>query len=182
MKRLLLDVDGVCADILTPALAAVAAVGGGVWDPATFPTWEVFDTVPRQHREATHAIWHSKGWCRSIKPYPAALAAIPRLRQVADVRFVTSPMSRSPYWMWERDQWLRKHFNAEHHDIVFTRAKYLVEGDVFVDDNLDHVLAWSDAHPKGKAVLWEASYNRGRDFLDGIMLTSDWDAILDLLW
>lgn len=180
MKRLLLDVDEVCGDIMTPALKAVGEVGGGTWDPATFPTWDVFDTVDHRYREATYERWTAPGWCKAIKPYPEALAAIPRLRQVADVRFVTAPL-RGPHWMWERDRWLREHFEARSEDIVFTKAKYLVMGDVFVDDNAENVLQWALVHPAGTGVVWERPCHRGLILPDGIVLTRDWDCLLELV-
>lgn len=190
---LLLDVDGVLADFLTPCLRAAAEVGPlrsvayPEWDgrTETFPTWGVFDVIddPEQH-EAFLAEWDRIGFALDLEPYPEAQEGVALVRQFANLACVTAaprPRETRPKlwnWHWERLQWLEDHFNIPLQDVVFASRKDLVLGDVLVDDRASNVRAWAAAHPEGQAILWDQSYNQHEEVPEGVVRTLDWNEVL----
>lgn len=173
-RRVLLDVDGVLADFLSPSLAFLDHEFGVKQDAQTFPSWDLFETIDRRYQEAMATHWAQPGWCRAIPVYGGAQEAVMALREVADVYFVTAQMLHAPYWMWERVQWLKEHFAADDRHIVLTLAKYLIVGDVFVDDKPANVNAWAAAHPEKQGVLWTQPYNTSHTPTGNVMRCGSW--------
>ena len=178
---MLVDVDGVLADFTTPSLDFLRREFKVDHDPATFPTWDLFETVDRRYLGAMETHWAQPGWCRAIPVFEGAQEAILALREVADVYFVTAQMLHAPYWMWERVQWLKEHFAAEDRHIVLTLAKYLIDGDVLVDDKASNVISWANAHPTKLGVLWTQPTNLTHVPKGNVVRCGSWDEVSRLV-
>ncbi len=164
--RVLLDVDGVMADFITPFLALANGragfVGRYVHDDVT--TWDVADSLAYD-RVLISAIYDQvklPGWCRRMPAYAGAKEGLHLLMTHADVFFVTSPMPGSMTWAGERKEWLKEVMGVK--DIgdryVSTNAKHVVAGDIFVDDKPDHVNKWKRHHPRKISLLWNHNTNQ----------------------
>ena len=175
MKRILIDVDDVLGDFTSHTIATLKAIGGPELDPQTLTNWDLMTHIPVEWHQAVLQQWHSQGWCGSIPVFEGAQDAISALENIGHVTFVTAPMHESPHWMWERDRWLRTHFNASGRQIVFTEAKYLVRGDILVDDKVSNVIQWQQANPKKQGVLWKRPSNRSAKIR---YQTNSWDEIV----
>ncbi len=164
--ELLLDCDGIMADWLGSALIAIHAVTGKLYTPESFPTWDIFDVVGREHAAACNEHFHAPGFCTNILPYPAALAGVRRLQEShsnVDIHVLTSP-AHSPFWYYERAEWVQKHFGIATANVIQTKHKERYRGDVFVDDHPAHAISWANAHPEGISLLWDAPYNQKEMF------------------
>lgn len=177
----LLDVDGVLADFHRPTLDFVEREFGVRHSLSDFPTWDIIETVGRQHQPAIEAHWMTPGWCRDIPTYEGAVDGVGTLREVADVYFVTAQMTHSPYWMWERVQWLKEHFGADDKHVVFTLSKHLVRGDVLVDDKASNIAPWVAAHPDKQGVLWSQPFNRLETIPPRTLRCNVWGDVFRLL-
>ena len=169
----LVDVDGVLARFLDAHLAAVHAVTGRRFFPEDFPGHETFDIIGEAYRDDIEQEWKARGFCESLRPYPGARLGIATLRDVARVRFVTAPV-HGPHWHWERTRWLERHVGARPRDIIFAHDKRVIRGDVFVDDNPDHIDSWCEANPSGRAILWTQPYNRSAKLPRNARRSCDW--------
>jgi 5'(3')-deoxyribonucleotidase len=158
-RRVLLDVDGVIADFLTPAIQVMEEVSGQPLHPEALNDWNLFRNYDGKTRNKFYEVFHSKGWCLNLKPYEGALEGVNLLRTEADVYFVTSPM-HGPYWAYERACWLQKYFDAKLDHIIQTNAKHVCTGRTLVDDKPDHAENWQRANPKSVAILWDRQYNQ----------------------
>lgn len=175
----LVDVDGVLADFHTAALRIVGEIleRDVVAGPRT--TWDILDAFEFTDAQ-TAAFKQAVGrpaFCASLAPYPDAREGIAQLRTIADVYAVTAPF-HSLHWVSERDWWLTEHFGFTRKQIVHTDAKYLVAGDVFIDDKVEHVQRWVDRRT-GTAVLWAQPYNAGA-FVGRAHRTGSWDTVVAL--
>lgn len=160
--RVLLDVDGVLADFLTPSFAILNAITGLKHKPEDLREWDLFSLYPRTAESAFYDECNAPGLCAGLPIIPGAQAFVASLLQFADVYVVTSPMNHNRTWAWEREQWLQKHFDIPAKKVVHTSAKYLCLGDVLIDDKPSNIEAWERAHgPKGIGLLWDAPYNQG---------------------
>lgn len=155
----LLDVDGVLADFHLHTFDFMWDRFGVGINAQEFPKWDILSELDPAHRDEVAAKWASPGWCARIPVYPGAREGVAALREVARVYFVTAQLAHSPTWTWERTSWLQEHFGAQIEDVVFTLSKYLVRGDLLVDDKPEHVTSWGAAHPEKVAILWERPWN-----------------------
>lgn len=163
---LLLDVDGVLANFVDATLTALKHIAmNHVLQPRythdDITTWGIFDSLSEHEhlRDATYNELKRPGGCLSIPVYPGAQAAVETLKELVDIVVVTSPFKGSETWVHERELWLEKHFGISHRDVIHTGRKELVDGDIFVDDKVDHVVKWAKDHPTKWALLWAQRYN-----------------------
>ena len=170
----LVDVDGVLANFIEANLRTLHAIGAGPFVHDDVTTWAMEDclglTAPQRAR--MKARWAEPGFAASIPEYPGAREGVAALREVADVYACTAPMHSSPTWQHERHHWLVERFGFDHKQIVQTPAKYLVRGDMLIDDKPEHVAAWQETNPGGVGVLWSRAYNAGAD----LRRESEWEA------
>lgn len=196
----LFDADGFLLDFLTPALAVANKIVGRMaidsaalpvpqdWRPYTindFKTWDIFDTIGREHERACYLEYEKPGFCAAFEPYPGAVEGVREAKKIADVVIVTSPMM-TPTWCHERKQSLYKHFGITSKDVIFANRKALVQGRILVDDNPKHVMEWAAAHfdTRGQGVLWDMPYNK-EALVDGVRsytrCVDSWDDLLGLI-
>jgi len=134
-RRILLDVDGVLADFVTPAAKWARRNGhrNAYHDNCT--KWDVLESWGLQAFQPQFDQFCSrKGFCKSLPVYPGAVEFVEQLRRLGEVIVVTSPLSCSPYWCHERTIWLAEHFGFRSKDVIFAKRKELVCGDVLIDD------------------------------------------------
>ena len=162
MPRFLLDIDGVCADFLGSALPVIERISGQRYTPDDFPTWDLWDVVPREHKTPTYNEFKAPGFCASLAPYPGTREGVAALRAIADVHVVTSPI-HGPHWYYERVEWCARHLRLRPNDVTQTGQKAHVRGDYLLEDKPSAVEAWAAAHPLGMGLLWSQPYNRGSD-------------------
>ena len=178
--RVLLDADEVLADFQGSVLGIISRVTGKPVCPSDCKQWDFFSQflqTPEHHAEAMSEVG-LPGFCASIAPLPGAQEGVARLREVADVYVVTSPFDSTP-WVQERYAWLWEHFQIPRKHVVFTSSKFLVDGDMLVDDRPENVINWKIAYPDRQALLWDIPNTRGQHpELDRV---SSWDQVLDRL-
>jgi 5'(3')-deoxyribonucleotidase len=175
-KRFLCDVDEVLADFQSPTFEIIGRLLKRQLTQYDYDVWDVFSLFTKEEVELLFTEIERPGFCRSLKPLPGAIDAIKELRQIADVYVVTSPF-HSETWVAERDAWLMEHFGFTRKQIVHTSAKYLVEGDAFLDDNPSHVLHWKEEHPDGLAMLWHIPNTRKLPHDDVRVFT--WERVIE---
>lgn len=165
--HVLLDVDGVLGNFIEAVFVKLQEMlpldAQATLRHDDVQTSEMFDSLPLELQRFKNAVYdqlRAEGGCMSIPVYDGAKQGVSLLRDIADITIVTSPLNGSKTWVYERELWLGYHFGIERKDIVHTSKKYIVDGDVFVDDKLEHAESWAKKHPKQHAVIWDRKYNR----------------------
>lgn len=175
----LLDCDGVLADFLTPAWRIACHVTNKKLSQESLDRWDVarfFEMTPKEettfYREVKEPGFHDK-----IYPYPGVTEAMRLLRELAEVHVLTSPM-HGPSWCYDRWRWLERHLGVKPREVTHSHRKELVRGDVLVDDKMETVVAWQEAHPQGKAFLWAQHYNYNLGINEkNVRRTRDWGVV-----
>ena len=180
--RILLDIDGVAADFATRYLETLQLLYSELRDKT------VDDLTCWDHEEALGLDVEARvrmvdriaqpGWCFDLEPYPGAAAAVARLSASHDVYIVTSPFN-SPTWAHERAQWCKRHLGIPRDRVVSTSAKYVVSGDVLVDDKTSTLVEWVSHHHGGHAVQFRRPWNQ-HDGWRGMSVES-WDELEALI-
>lgn len=162
MKRLkvLVDCDGVLADFLRALLEWVKETTGTQYYPFNVTNYDILESIGEGHlKQAMQTHAGNGGWCSSFKPIHGAKRALDILRLEHDVVCVTTQMS-TPAWAFEREKWLEEHMGFKKDDIIFTKGKHHVPGDVFLDDSGENCIRWHEEHPNSVSVVWDTSYNQ----------------------
>lgn len=161
--KILLDVDGILTDFHA-AVAHIATMAGSPILVQRMSTWEM--SAALRSAGASDEIvdmclnaMASEGFNSKLSPCGNALKYLPKLQEIANVTFITSPNVKCITWIDERIEWMVDNFNINPASIIFSCNKHTIPGDVFVDDNPLNVINWKN-HQSGLSLLWDAPYNR----------------------
>lgn len=173
----LIDVDEVLADFVNAAIPVISQVLQRPWslDEASVDNWDMFAVLTPETKRDVFQILNARGFCSSLQPTPGAQDFIRELRQYRNVYALTSPQ-HSPFWVYERNQWLGDHFGFDPKHTINTEAKYMCVGQEFLDDNPVHIERWKARH-KGAGMLWSTVHNRRMKGHDELRVNS-WDEVL----
>lgn len=177
-KTILLDVDGVLADFIGPvcALAEWATKRKHKREDVTrFDFASCLRLSPDEKREVVKSL-KEPGFWDSLPVFDGAQEGVARLREVADVVIVTSPWNSCPTWLYEREAWLKKHFDIAHGDVISTNRKHVVYGAMLIDDKTETLHAWRKVWGNG-AVQWQTPHNRLDEWTG--RSTRSWDQLVE---
>lgn len=174
--RFLIDVDEVLADFAGPAVGVLTEVLGRPWsfEEMRPGQWDMFAGLSPDQFERVWEVVGGVGWQLRLLPYPDTQEAVECLKQHCEVYVVTSAIS----WADLRLRWLDRYFSIDSDHVVFTRAKYVVRGDFFLDDHPGHVRSWQKHHPRGVGMLWTSPNNRHLEGTQDIRVHG-WDVVID---
>ena len=168
---ILLDVDGVLADFATPAVEILNRLTGQNLSPHEVDTWHVQDAyapfVPPDKFphviESFRAAISTRGFCAELPVLPHAKEAVATLRAIPGIHVYpcTSP-SLARHWVYERAQWLWKHFQFPHNEVIHTAAKFKCDGAMLVDDHVENVEKWL-ARRRGVGAVWHTPQNKNQN-------------------
>lgn len=158
--RLLLDVDGPLTSGFVDHVCHLLRQNGIVADSDAVRHWDPMQTfsAPDEVRARINDALAGPNVARGFVPRAGAVDLVRWARGHADVYAVTSPWD-SPYWMSERTTWLVDHFEFNHRQVNHVYDKFIVAGDVLVDDKHANVVAWQESHPNGLAILFRMGHN-----------------------
>lgn len=139
----LLDIDGVVCDYASAFVSEINRITGKSLDARDIDRWDIGEWagICPEENDAVMAQVTSKGWCRDLRPYEGAVQGVERLRDLADVVVLTAPM-HGKHWHAERVEWIRDHLGLQPEDVIFSKRKELVEGDVLIEDRAETVSHW----------------------------------------
>ncbi len=194
---ILLDVDGVVADFVGGATRLCAEVGHKL----VVDCHDFTDKLQRDHRDVwRHYMKRSAevGFCGGLREYgrgaegEGILGFVEALQELGDVVAVTSPLSHSPHWHYERLEWLTMWAGIQRQNVIFAKRKDLVVGDFLIEDNFANLEAWHTrwrgAHNDGyssRALLVGHDYNaehqpdEGGDWFERHELVDGYDSIVE---
>ena len=170
--RILVDVDGVCADLM-----------GHVLRSLSFPVALTEKDLKRrdQRRDLalsdfkTHGCGHDPGLqadmfqvfnemtfdeIAGLDPHREIVRAIRSAACSHDVVFLTSPWDENRHWLEARKIWLGMHFHMPKIIFASSGEKKFVRGDILIEDNLDTLRSWMNANPLGCGILVDRPWNQ----------------------
>jgi 5'(3')-deoxyribonucleotidase len=180
--RLLLDCDGVLADFTGGALRVVRDVTKRHYNEVDVTTWEVLDSIFTKHpddlrkREECEKRFNQEGFVSDLNPLPGSIQAVREMLDAGvDLHIVTSALHSSPTWVYERTCWLKKWYGIDKKRVHYTHTKYIIDGDLLVDDKPEHIKAWIEHRP-GPGFLWSTGCNQYEKELDRL---NSWGELLE---
>lgn len=143
---ILLDMDGILADLTTPWFAAYNRRTGDSLRLEDVHEWEVSKFA---RKGDVYAPLRDPGMFRNLKPLPGALEAVRALHDEGHrVVIVTACLGSTQTGAYEKKQWVKEYLPfLDPKDMVVTASKDLVRGNVFIDDGPHNLKAFRDANP-----------------------------------
>jgi 5'(3')-deoxyribonucleotidase len=194
-KRLLLDSDGVLSGFIAGVVATVNRHRRAKGDLRTVYVADVdqynFAAALKLTELERGDLWNAiaePGWCAALPVLPGAESGVETLRGLREVFIVTKPWEDGPTWCHERTAWLASKLAIPRSRVVHTDAKYVVGGDMLVDDHVETLEAWHAQHPEGTPVLWRTPHNEHdrwsgvvvedfHELIEYLRMRDAWDAV-----
>lgn len=179
--KLLIDMDGVIADFEGDFLRRWKSEHP---DKEHVPLEDrkgfyVSEQYPGEHRDHVQDIYHSPGFYQNLPPIPGALEALREIKNsLNNVFLCTSPMlPKYENCVLEKFHWVYEHLGTDWvNNIVLTRDKTIVKGDVLIDDKPD---IKGSAEPEWEHIIYDQPYNR--NIKDKRRLTwQNWKEVLNI--
>jgi len=176
-RRILLDIDGVARDFITPYLKVLNELTDGKFVHDHIHDWH-FESLKTfgASAEAIEETFRRMGEPGSVGTHPlydGAQEGVARLQEIADVYAVTAPLPGSRTWAHECEEWLLEHLQIKPSNVVHTSAKHICLGDLFIEDKAATLVKWRTETPYGTGVLFHRPHNRNdRSLWDGAMVES----------
>lgn len=179
--RVLLDGDGVLRNFLSPLLATIERVTQIRYTEETLEDYAIFPQVardwhapgdpPTTPQYVERLVWGAWDPETIFEPYPDAFKAVSELRGMgAEIYIVTAA---TPKYAGRTQEWYEEHFFFPADHVVFTSRKYLIRGDMLVDDNPRNVEEWARANPSNPGIVFARGYNARTP-----MLRAGWGGVL----
>jgi 5'(3')-deoxyribonucleotidase len=185
---ILLDVDGVMTDFVGQMIKIINdqfPLRSFTHEDIT--EWNVEKCIDLDIADVSSyclSIMSQPGFVMTMRPKDGTIQGIKVIQSLGDVYAVTSPMVLNPLWEAERRTWLKNIVGLDRKQVISTAAKHLIVGDVFVDDKATNITRWHEAFPHGRALLWDAPYNRDRTHYDdgtSIERVNDWHGVIRII-
>lgn len=173
----LLDCDDVVANCSGAMCDIYQKRTGETVDLHSFKSWDFFEHIDPEHKDHMFSQMQTQGFCIQLEPFEGAVDGVTRLMEIAEVFFITSPFT-GPHWHYERENWLRSHFKVGRDRILQASAKFLVRGELFIDDKPETCISWLRYMQNGNAFIWDRPFNRN---IEGSWLPRfhNWDQVYE---
>jgi 5'(3')-deoxyribonucleotidase len=150
--KIALDVDGVLADFMRPAQTYAHVMSNRKLTEDEIVHYDMSKVWP-EIKDEMRAQWRARGFCASLHILPGSQIAVEILNAAfgkQNIKYVTTPMSDSQFWIDERTAWLKHHFDIDSDKIIYTsdKVKDDQESDILVDDHPDNVTKWAESGRK----------------------------------
>ena len=152
MQRLLIDMDGVLADVYAQFIAYETAEHGhtksleemhGLWEHEVFPNLTVYINSP--------------GFFFNALPIEGSIEALKVLNEHYEL-YIVSSATEFPLSLTEKMLWLNKHFPfLTWKQVVLCGTKEIVSGDIMIDDHFKNLDPF-----KGRTLLFTQPHNINR--------------------
>lgn len=156
----LVDVDSVVLDLNRAFLEPL----GIMIPPEKITDWDVFGLISETDRKRVFALFNDPKFWEDPPIVPGAQEGIRALQEKYRIVWVTSPWYDCLDWENIRRRWLAEKFGTTNGDVIITEQKYMIDGDILVDDRPKHIEKWQKAHPKGQAWLFDSPFNKFWDW------------------
>ncbi len=153
----LVDMDGVCADLMTPWLLAYGSRKNRLFTVEDVRNFKMETNAGFD--DGVYEFLRRDGVFADLRPIPGAVQALRHLNDTANVYICSTP-SRNPASATEKLRWCGRHLPFIHRRrLILCARKDLVRGDYLIEDSPDNVRDWALANPQGKTILIDYPYN-----------------------
>lgn len=171
----LVDLDSICADLLTPWIEAYNTEFGGNMTIADVTTFRITDLFRKDVQKQAYEIIERVGFFRDLPPIAGAINTVAAMKALGHkVLFCSSPAT--PWCAQEKYAWIDEHYGPygfSDRDVILASQKWYVQGDILIDDRPSTAVKYKEKWPGAKVLSIEFPYNQGSPAFD--LLADGWD-------
>ncbi len=172
MKRLLIDMDDVMADIFTKLVNTTNERTGTAWKKQEITTPEIHQKFRNDYETVREMLWE-KGFFADLEVMPDAQEVIEKLHKKYEI-FIVSAALEFPNSLTEKLHWLQKHFPyIGWKNTVFCGHKYMIMADYLIDDHEKNLVNFT-----GTPLLFTAPHNI---HIEGYLRMNSWKDVENYL-
>jgi len=162
-KRILIDLDGICADMAAPLLDRYNNEHDDTVRHADITTWGIHEHVKIGHRIYDYA--REPGFYENLPVFDGALEGVEQLAQMGHaIRFCSAGMG--PDSLAEKLRWCAHHFGHLHIEgkkfnrrhLILTHDKHWINADILIDDKPETIAKWAKSGREAMFIDWP--YNK----------------------
>lgn len=145
--------------------------------------WDIYHLIDDETiKETFKDLLNNSGMIEHLPVYSGAQEAIEKIKSLAEVYIVTSPMDKYHNWIIHRNSWLKKNFDIYPKNIVHTAAKHLIPANIFIDDKPENIQKWIKRNI-GIPILWKHECVTENPFSRStrIKWTNDWNDVIEII-
>ncbi len=142
--RVLFDLDGVLADLVTPLSKKFD------FRKEDVTAFNFNDCLGKIKASKIYQEMARPGFCAELQPMEGALSVLKEVQEQGhEIVFVTAPFPYSRTWSFDRMLWLKREFREIDAPVILTDRKDLVSGDLLVEDRVKNLAAFKETGRKG---------------------------------
>ena len=100
--------------------------------------------TPFLTRSMVDTVFSSGSFFYDLKPIPGSQKALTKLSRHFDIYIVTNPYLQADRPFLDKYEWLQEYFSRFANKMIATKHKYLIRGDILVDDHMPFCKKWKD--------------------------------------
>ena len=153
---LLCDMDSIVADLLGKTLSVYNRENNTSFNTTHLTDWDMTQCLPK-HGLKMVQMFHREGFFADLEPLPGAIEGLRELTKFFDVILLTVPTGAGSAS--DKYRWMERHLPFLGKNIMIVPHKYLVRGDVLIDDAPHHIDQYSEAWPEAFIAAIAYPYN-----------------------
>ena len=164
-KTILVDLDGICADLFTPWLEQYNNLFRSGKAPVKIEDITDLDILKTKNVNGhIYKVIDGKttpNFFRTLKPLDGAIDAIKAIKKADHNLVILSAPSKDINSWSDKIYWIRENLGIKSNkNIILTSSKHMVSGDVLIDDNPKNIAGWLETNPNGVAVQINWPWNK----------------------
>ena len=158
--RILIDLDSICVDLLTPWLGTYNEMFDDCLSVDDITDWQLAGFIKTEEKKAFFQIIKEPLFFRNLEAIPGAKEAVHTLRARHEVRLVSAPFGLYSYT--DKAWWVRQKLGLDHSSLVLMPGnnKHWLQADVLIDDKPETLMAWKATWPDAKSATIAYPYNQ----------------------
>ncbi len=181
MKKLdlLIDMDGVCAELVDPILAEHNLRFGTSYKESDIKTYDGITKLNPGGMPFFQEMLVRPGLIRNLKPIDGACEALKKLSDAGHKIFIVSAVPTGISFD-EKKEWLKEHLSfIPKENFVAVESKYQIRGNVLLDDAPHHIHDFAET--KRLAVVFDKPWNQEVQSTRFIARISTWAHFAELV-
>lgn len=171
-KTILLDLDDTISCFLPNIIKEYNKIYGTNHMVEDITEWE----IPSYIQPSLWTVFDKSNILEYMPLKPRALEIIKKWSKMNIEVVIVTGIEKNTNGYKDKLKWL-KNVGLEPYitDLIPTKNKYLVRGDILIDDNKEYLDKWKEYNPQGVAILMTAQHNKGK--YPTQFRVNDWDEI-----
>jgi len=164
--RILIDMDGITADLLKKWLHTYNEEWSDTVTKADIKTWAMHKAVKAKCGTAIYKMIERPGFFDWVEPLPGAVEAVKRLQEHHEVRIASAPAG--PDSARAKLSWCEDVLGIPRREVILTHEKDWIEADLLIDDKPGAIRAWRNAGQRcgNRPYAATIAYPYNRDIAD----------------